>query len=246
MSIIVTLDRTKRIMAILIFLSMMVTSLVVLFFLPPILQNQSYHRFADQRALLGIPNVWNVTSNLAFVAVGAAGLARWRADAVAVVIFFGILLTGFGSAYYHWSPNDGTLFWDRLPMTIVFMAILAGAVKERVDDKMGLALLWPLLAIGVLSVLLWRWNGDLRLYGWVQFFSALAFPLIVFLLPPRFTGTSYWMVAIGLYAVAKVLEHFDGLIYSTGHFVSGHTLKHLTAAAASFVILRYFQMRRPI
>ena len=246
MSIIVILDRTRKIVAILVFLSMMVASLIVLLFLPPILQDQSYHQFADQRALLGIPNVWNVTSNLPFVAVGAAGLARWRTDAIAVVIFFGILLTGFGSAYYHWSPNDSTLFWDRLPMTIVFMAILAGAVKERVDNKMGLALLWPLLAIGVLSALLWRWNGDLRLYGWVQFFPCLALPLIFFLLPPKYTGTSYWIVAIGLYAAAKALEHFDSVIYSMGHFVSGHTLKHLTSAAACFVILRCFQMRRPI
>jgi len=246
MSIILILDRTKKIGAILIFLSMMVASLIVLLFLPPILQDQSYHQFTDQRALLGIPNFWNVTSNLFFVAVGVAGLARWRADAVAVVIFFGILLTGFGSAYYHWSPNDSTLLWDRLPMTIVFMAILAGAVEERVDGKMGLALLWPLLAIGVLSVLLWRWNGDLRLYGWVQFFPCLALPLIFFFLPPKYTGTSYWIVAIGLYTAAKALEHFDSVIYSMGHFVSGHTLKHFTAAFACFVILRCFQMRRPI
>jgi hypothetical protein len=28
--------------------------------------------------------------------------------------------------------------------------------------------------------------------------------------------------------------------------VSGHTLKHLGAAAACFVVLRYFQIRRPL
>src|SRR6185503_4045933 len=98
-------------------------------------------------------------------------------------------------------------------------------------------LLWPLLAIGVLSLLLWRWNGDLRLYGWVQFFPCLALPLMFLLLPPKYSGTLYWIVAAALYALAKVLEHFDHAIYSIGHFVSGHTLKHLVAAAACLAVL---------
>ena len=95
-----------------------------------------------------------------------------RRDAAIALLFLAILMTGFGSAYYHLDPNDQTLFWDRLPMAIAFMAILAMAVGERLDAKTGAILLWPLIAIGVLSILLWRWTGDLRLYGWVQFFRA--------------------------------------------------------------------------
>ena len=229
-----------------IFLGLMVASLAALPLLPPIPQDQDYHHFADTRTLLGIPNVWNVISNLPFIAVGAVGLARCRDDPATIAIFVGIFLTGFGSSYYHWSPSDGTLFWDRLPMTIAFMAILAGAVEERVSAKAGAILLWPLLAIGVFSLLLWRWTDDLRLYGWVQFFPCLALPLMFLLLPPKYTGTWYWIVAAALYALAKVLEHFDDAIYSIGHFVSGHTLKHLAAAAACFAILRHFQTRRAI
>src|SRR5215831_6408886 len=94
----------------------------------PIVQDESYHAFADARTLLGIPNFWNVVSNLPFVAVGAAGLTLARRDAAATALFVGILLTGFGSSYYHAAPDDSTLFWDRLPMTIAFMALLAGAL----------------------------------------------------------------------------------------------------------------------
>jgi hypothetical protein len=230
----------------LIFLGLVVASLAALLLLPPISQDQSYHQFVDVRALFGIPNVWNVISNLPFIAIGAVGLAQCRDDAATIFMFIGIFLTGFGSAYYHWSPNDDTLFWDRLPMALAFMAILAGAVEERVSAKAGAVLLWPFLAIGVLSLLLWRWNDDLRLYGWVQLFPCLALPLMFLLLPPKYTGTYYWFFAAALYALAKVLEHFDGAIYSIGHFVSGHTLKHLSAAAACLAILRYFQTRRPI
>jgi hypothetical protein len=47
-------------------------SLLGLFlFVPPIPQPQTYHRFADEHTMLGIPNFWNVVSNVPFILVGA-------------------------------------------------------------------------------------------------------------------------------------------------------------------------------
>ena len=225
---------------------LMIISLAALLPLPPLLQNQNYHQFADQRELFGIPNFWNVVSNLPFIAVGAAGLVRFRHDATTLVLFTGLFFTGFGSSYYHLNPNDSTLFWDRLPMTLCFAAILAAVVEERVDARAGAMLLRPLLAIGIFSLLLWRWTDDLRLYAWAQFFPFLALILILQLAPPKFTGGSYWITAVALYSLAKLLEFLDEKIFSFGSIVSGHTLKHLAAAAAGFAILRLFQTRRPI
>ena len=228
------------------FLGLTAASLAALLLLPPIPQDQDYHQFADQRTLLGIPNFWNVVSNIPFIAVGAAGLWRFRGAAAPIVLFLGFLLTGIGSSYYHWDPNDRTLFWDRLPMTLAFAAILALAVEERVSPRLGAMLLWPLLAMGLFSLLLWRWTDDLRLYFWMQFFPGLALLLLFLLYPAKYTGTCYWIIAGALYALAKVFEFTDHAIYSFGSIVSGHTLKHLAAAAACFAILRYFQTRRPI
>src|SRR5580700_9035697 len=131
-------------------------------------------------------------------------------------------------------------------MTFSFVAILALVVKERVSAKAGALLLWPALAIGLFSLLLWRSTDDLRLYFWVQFFPGLAVLLLFLLYPPKYTGTYYWIAAVALYALAKVFEFSDRSIYSAGYLLSGHTLKHLVAAAACFAILRYFQTRRPI
>ena len=225
---------------------LMIVTLVALLPLPPLLQDQSYHQFADQRELFGVPNFWNVASNLPFIAVGAIGLAQIRRDATTFVLFAGIFLTGFGSSYYHLDPNDETLFWDRLPMTLCFAAILAAVVEERVDAKAGAMLLRPLLAIGIFSLLLWRWTDDLRLYAWAQFFPFLALVLILSLFPAKYTGTSYWVSAAALYALAKLLEYYDHEVYSFGGILSGHTLKHLAAAAACFAILKLFQVRRPL
>ena len=201
--------RAKLDQRILVLFGVTAASLAGLLLLPSIPQDQHYHQFADQRALLGIPNFWNVVSNIPFIAIGAIGLRRFRNDPATVVLFLGFLLTGIGSSYYHWDPNDGTLFWDRLPMTLAFAAIVALAVEA-------------------------------------QFFPFLALVLLFLLYPPRYTGTYYWIIAAALYALAKLFEFSDDAIYSAGYLLSGHTLKHLAAAAACFMILRYFQNRQPV
>ena len=131
------LESTKNSRRVLIFLVIMAVSLVGLLLLPPISQDQNYHDFADQRTILGMPHFWNVVSNLPFIAVGLAGLLQFRRDPAIAFLFVAITMTGFGSAYYHLDPNDRTLFWDRLPMAIVFMIILAIAIEDRLDAKLG-------------------------------------------------------------------------------------------------------------
>src|ERR1700748_3721585 len=90
---------------------LMIVSLAALLPLPPLLQDQNYHQFADQRELFGIPNFWNVVSNLPFIAVGAVGLLRVGRDATTIVLFTGLFLTGFGSAYLPLYSNEGPFVW---------------------------------------------------------------------------------------------------------------------------------------
>jgi len=237
---------TMRDHPIFVFTSVTAASLAGLLLLPALPQDQSYHLFADCRTVAGIPNFWNVVSNLPFIAIGAAGLWRFRDSPATIVLFLGFFLTGIGSSYYHWHPNDPTLFWDRLPMTLSFAAILSLGVAERGNARMGAILLWPLLIIGLFSLVLWRWTDDLRLYFWTQFFPCFALLLLFLLYPPKYTDARYWIIAAAIYALAKIFEFSDHAIYSARYLLSGHTLKHLTAAAACLTILRYFQTRRAL
>jgi hypothetical protein len=221
-------------------------SLLALLIIPPIPQSQIYHGFADQRTFFSISNFWNVVSNLPFIFIGAAGLWHVRVHFAARIFFLGVFLTGFSSSYYHWSPDDAGLFWDRLPMSIAFMAILADVVEERIDARVGKVLLWPLVLLGIVSLLWWRQTDDLRLYGWVQFFPCLVLPLIFWLFAPKYSGTWYWFAAAGWYLLAKVLEYADAAIYSAGHIMAGHAIKHLAAAGACYAILRAFQTRQAL
>ena len=164
--------------------------------------------------------------------------------------FTGVTLTAVGSGYYHWQPDNGALFWDRLPMTLAFMALLASVIGERISGRVGARLLWPLLLVGGLSALYWhvteqRGAGDLRPYGLVQFGTMVLVPLILLLFPARYTGAPYYWLSFGCYGLAKVAEYFDqGLLRLTA--VSGHTWKHLAAAASAYWILRMLERRRPL
>jgi hypothetical protein len=226
----------------------------VIFRLDPIPQDPAYHRFADSRPFLGIPNFLDVASNLPFLAVGLVGLARLRRAVrpgevgAWLCLFLGMALTAFGSAWYHLAPSNATLVWDRLPMTLGFMGFFAGIVGERISQKAYRLLLWPLVGIGVASVLFWyagevQGRGDLRLYVLVQFFPLLLIPLIMALYRPRYTHGSAIFLALGFYTAAKVFEHFDHQIFAASGFVSGHTLKHLAAAMGCWVLVRMFSVR---
>lgn len=233
---------------------------------PPFAQPDSYHAFADRRTLLGIANALDVTSNLAFLVVGLMGLRfviretlsgssrafqdaseRWAWG----VVFAATALTCCGSSYYHLAPDGPRLAWDRLPMAVGFMGIVAAALSERISAKAGRRLLMPLCLLGASSVWYWRWSAargieNLNPYGAVQFGSALLVLLVVVLFPPRYTRGRDFFIALILYALAKLAEQFDRAIFAaTGTVVSGHTLKHLLAAAAIFWLLRMLKLRVP-
>jgi hypothetical protein len=222
----------------------------------------SYHQFADQRDWLGIPNFGDVASNVAFLIPGLWGLTflsrkasldrftdareRWPY----LIVFLGLVLTAFGSAYYHLAPDNDRLVLDRVPMTIVFMPLVSALIAERSSLKVGLWLLPILTAVGVGTVIQWhlsveRGAGDLRFYGAVQGYAVLAL-FAALLLPPRYTRGSDLLVVAGLYLLAKICETADRQIFSVGHLVSGHTLKHLVSGFAGFWILRMLQKRRSL
>ena len=232
----------------------LIVPLAILFTaVPPIPQDPAYNMFADIRTCLGIPNFGNVASNAAFLIVGLMGLKlclTGRIDGAArswTTFFFGTFLVAFGSAYYHWSPNNATLAWDRLPMTIGFMGLFAALVAEHVRLDIERTLLRVAIVVGILSVVWWRYTDDLRLYVWVQFGPLLAIVFLLFAYPGRYSHRKYLGWGLAFYVLAKVAEFGDAAIYSaTGSMISGHTLKHLLAAVAPYFIYLMLRDRRVV
>jgi hypothetical protein len=239
-----------------------VLAAVVVFSLPRIPQDRSYHNFADRRTMLRIPNFMNVVSNLPFALAGILGILNslrrqkrtflqgWERWGWAS-LFAAVSLISIGSSYYHLAPDNETLFWDRLPMTAGFMSLFALVIAERVSMQTGRALLLPLIAVGVGSVLWWRYteaagSGDLRPYLLVQYLPMLAIPAMLLGFPAKYTRVGDLLLALGLYACAKVFEGFDGQILALGGIISGHTVKHLTAGLATIKLANMAKTQRPV
>ena len=238
-------------------------ALASLWFVPRIALGPMYHRFADTRTIWGIPNCIDTLSNIPFVVVGVWGmfwlLLRSSKSSFVVsqeripylVFFSGVALTGVGSFWYHLAPADSRLPWDLLPLTCCFMSMVVIVISERISVSVGLRTFLPLLALGIASVAYWYFTelqgrGDYRFYLFVQFFSPLLIALMIALFRPRYTGTDYLVIAFGLYVLAKLFEWFDEQIYSLTGVVSGHSLKHVTAALSCYWILRMLQRRHAI
>lgn len=200
-------------------------------------QNPSYHSFADHRSIIGVPNFFNVLSNLPFLIIGIYGLSILKRSNTTssiklmyATLFMGIAFTGLGSAYYHYNPDNASLVLDRIPMTIVFMSFLSVAVAECVNKKAGKYLLLPLILTGIVSVLWWHHSetigkGDLRFYGFIQFYPILLIPLMFLLFPSPIyqKGLHSFLRIIGWYMIAKIFEYFDDEIYSfTGIIAAIH------------------------
>jgi hypothetical protein len=219
-----------------------------------IAQDPLYHAFADSRTLHGVPNFWNVISNLPFFIAALWGIRALRSRSAFVeaweraaycALLAETAAVGVESAYYHLHPDNARLFWDRLPMTAVFMALMATTIGERVGMKAGKRLLIPLLLLGAGSVLWWRLSGDLLFYGVVQFGSILAVAVLLALCPPRYSGSGGVWCTVILYGLAKVAELLDRQIGSV-IAMGGHPWKHLAAAGAVFVYVHAVAGRRPL
>ena len=235
-----------------------VVAVVAALLLPAMRQPLEYHDFADHRHAYGVDNFLDVVSNAGFLVFGLMGLLiigngracferpaeRWPY----VTFFIGMLLTALGSGYYHLAPDNETLFWDRLPMTIAFMGLVASQIVDRISLRAGLLLLPPALLIGAASVIYWLITermgiGNVMPYGILQAYSVLVLLLLAILNPSRYTRGNdiYWVFA--WYVLAKVLETFDGEVLALNHMVSGHSLKHVAAALGGFVVYRMLVKR---
>jgi len=224
--------------------------IATVFLLPPIhvpTHMMGQRGLADTRTLLGIPNALDVLSNLPFALAGFLGLTRMRRldpalAPIGAVLFAALIAVALGSSYYHLAPSPGRLLFDRLPITLAFMSIFALVLGDRLSPRVGRAALAPLVALAAGTALYWYFGGttpgggDLRPYSLTQALPMVALPVLICLFPGRLDERRL-LIALLLYAAAKVCELFDAQIFALSGVVSGHSLKHLAAGAACFCLV---------
>jgi hypothetical protein len=152
------------------YLLLIITAVAIggIFFLEPIPQDQEYHQFVDQRNVLGMPNFLDVITNFPFIIIGIAGIYfskkinELQLKVISFTLFVGFILLTFGSGYYHMYPNDYTLVFDRIPMSIIFMSFFAIFIYDYINPKIGFYLFFILLGLGILSVIYWYYTETCR------------------------------------------------------------------------------------
>ncbi len=217
-----------------------------------IAQPPHYNDFADHSALLGIPHAGDVLSNAGFALVAIWGwLALWphrhsdplRAGWPGYRLFLiGLFLTAFGSAFFHLAPGNDRLTWDMLPIALAGAGLLVGV---RGDTQGGSKTNIEAIGLGLFaaaSVAWWVYTdrhgaGDLRPYLLLQVLPLILIPLWQAIYRAPRTERIAFAAAMGLYVVAKITEVLDHQIANTLGFVSGHTLKHLIATAATAAVV---------
>jgi len=237
-----------------------VVAVLSLFFFNPLPQDVGYHHFSDEHEYFLIPNALNVLSNLPFFIVGLAGcVALIKRQTTALIslnpilrayfiLYAGVALVGVGSGYYHLSPSNETLVWDRLPMTLAFMALYSIIISEFISEAIGRLLFLPLLLAGLSSVLYWWFTelngvGDLRYYILVQFFPVLTIPIILLSFKSKYgSAAGYWALLVS-YILAKLFEHYDAPIHQYLLYLSGHSIKHVLPAVGLYLLLKYYKAR---
>lgn len=58
----------------------------------------------------------------------------WQLEVCFPILFYSTIAIAVGSTYYHWNPNDSTLVWDRLPMTLAFVSIFCFMLEEYIPQ----------------------------------------------------------------------------------------------------------------
>ena len=236
------------------FLAGLIILLLLAIFLPAIAQNQNYHNFIDQRTFFGIKNTSNTLSNLAFIMVGLWGLINFYKNkyikisnsfSVLLNLFFiSIILTGLSSSYYHLSPNDFTLVFDRLALSLVFAVVLTMLASIRISERSGFHTLAELIILAPLSVLLWNYNGNLKPYAVLQFGGIIIIVLTLLLTKAQKQSPCFASLII-LYGFAKVAEFYDVEIFNLSqNLISGHTLKHLIGALAVLIFITPLKVKK--
>jgi hypothetical protein len=219
--------------------------------LDPISQDQSYHIFADQRSFLSIPNFFDVITNILFAFIGLIGLyftSQIKSEQASVswfVLFFGIFTLCFSSGYYHWNPTDKTLFWDRLSLTLIFTSMVIALLSEYISLHLEKLLLWPAIVIGIFSTVYWILFQDLRIYFWIQLTPIIMILLLLILFPGKKGEKKYLIMTLSFYLLAKIVEIYDKEIFiMNNEILSGHSLKHIFAAAGVLSLLLMIKKRK--
>lgn len=198
---------------------------------------------ADERRWLGVPNAFNVFASLPLLFAAGWGLRTTRAapwppglrrawTAFHACAAAGALL----AALHHLYPSFATWLPATTAMCAGFGMLAAGALAERVDERLAR----PPALIGLGTVVLlaalwvgWHGGGDVRPFLLIEALPVLLLPAGALSLTGVHTRAGDWVLMLAGYAVAKLADLADARLYAASGWIGGHALMHLLLAGVT-------------
>ena len=223
----------------------------------PIPQPQDYHDFADDREFIGIPNALDVMSNLVIIYPGIVGLAFVHErrknpqvpddeTSIHITLFAGMILTFAGSVWFHLDPNDSTMLWDRLGMSIIIGSCISLIINDLWDRGLAGKIHIPIIVASIISVVWWPVFDDLRVYFIVKHHPFILFPILVVFGTKLYDKISGYYWGLSMFVLATIFEFEDEAIFQITGFISGHTLKHIAAGIGLWFLMVMIRDRTSI
>ena len=201
--------------------------------------SKGYHNFADKRTYLGIPNFFNVISNIAILIPAIYLITKQKKNSLlSNLLIIHIILLAIASTYYHLNPSDDTIFWDI--MMIATTSIIVLIMFTNYTDFKGLLL----YLLGIFSIIYWKYEGDLRPYISIL----IGVPLyIIIKYYKNISLRNYIYIIIIANILLRLSEHHDHTIYKiTNNQISGHTLKHIFSGIGIWYLVKLLQKLKKI
>jgi putative effector of murein hydrolase LrgA (UPF0299 family) len=213
----------------------------------PVLLDAGMHRYAGQRAWLGLPSAVNVLCNLPLLLAGVWGWHAARASAWPASVrlpwqgfFISVAGGSLIAAVYHAAPSDTGFVLAQAAMAAAFVMLTFGMLAERVHTRFGsrtgVQAAAALVALAAGAVVLGtglRGSVDLRPFLLLQIVPLLLIPAGVASLQGAHTRGSDWLVMLVAYAAAKLFEMADTQIFAVTGWIGGHALMHLALAGVA-------------
>lgn len=240
------IEQLGRRCALVLLVSMTLAAAMGLLAWGPIPMGGQVHQYADERAWLGVRGAANVWVNLAMFAVGAWGwratrASRWPEQLRTPWQLFHLcaMLSAVASGLYHADAGDVLYVLAHVLTATGFVMLTLGMLAERVHSRLGSSAACALVLFGVAVVGLVVLVGhshpsglDMRPLLLLEIIPLLVIPAGALSLPGRTTRAFDWIVVLALYALARLMQIGDVLVFDLSGWISGHTLMHVMLTAA--------------
>ena len=220
--------------------------------LPSMSITPDYHQHAGQVSYWIIPAFTQCLASLGLVGVGVFGLIKHTrytlsADLITGLITFliALILSGLGTIIYHWSPQNQTLLFKLVPVSLLCMGLsFILLVSQSRLNQWGIYY-GGMMLYGLFSPIYGVYTHQMQTYYVTQILP-IALMILLIARVWSFSYTTSLIYGVFFLMIGKLSEVGDHLIYQwTTQWIDGLSCAYLFYAIGYVHAFQFFSNIRP-